>query len=41
MKKYEKPEIEVIEIKTADVITTSGGLNEDGEGTFEDVLEWM
>ena len=40
MKKYETPEIEVIEIKTTDVITTSG-IGVENEGTFDDVLEWM
>lgn len=40
MKKYEKPEIEVIEIKTTDVITTSGGLDISDDTTIDGVFDW-
>ena len=39
MKQYNTPEIEVIELKNQDVILASG-LNPDGEGNFDDVIEW-
>lgn len=40
MKKYSTPEVEMIELEIVDAVATSGGLNQSGEGTFDDVIEW-
>lgn len=38
MKKYEKPEIMVVEVKSADVISASGGINVDS-GAFTKITD--
>ena len=38
MKKYDKPEIMIVEVKSADVISVSGGINVDS-GAFRKITD--
>jgi len=41
MKKYEKPQIEEIEIETEDIITVSGGSIDIDDGSTDFIEEWL